>query len=124
MLARALRVLEEPQWRDVFRPDALAEVPIAALVGKDVIAGTIDRLLVEDERILVADFKTARRPPANLAAVPEATLKQMAAYVAALEVIYPGRSIEAAILYTQTPQLLAIPAASIAAHKPALGQAQ
>lgn len=124
MLARALRVLEEPQWRDLFGPGALAEVPIAAIVGSDVIAGTIDRLLVEDKRILVADFKTARRPPADLAGVPDATLKQMAAYVAALEVIYPGRSIEAAILYTQTPQLLAIPAKIIAAHKPALTQAQ
>ena len=118
MLARALAVLDEPQWRDLFGPDALAEVPIAAVVGTEVISGTIDRLLVTDARILVADFKTARRPPATLDAVPRATLAQMAAYVAALEVIYPGRRIEAAVLYTQTPQLIGLTAELLAEHKP------
>ena len=48
------------------------------------------------ERVTVVDFKTARRPPASLAEVPEATLRQMAAYVAALEAIYPGRAVRAA----------------------------
>ena len=124
MLARALSVLDEEQWRDLFGPNALAEVPIAATVGQDVIAGTIDRLLIEDARILVADFKTARRPPGDVTRIPDATLKQMAAYVAALEVIYPERLIEAAILYTQTPQLIPLPNEILAAHKPGLAKAQ
>jgi len=33
-------------------------------------------------------------------------------------VIYPDRTIEAAVLYTQTPQLVAIPADVLDAHKP------
>ncbi len=74
------------------------------------IAGTADRLLVEQDRVLVVDFKTARRPPSGLAEVPVATLRQMAAYAAALAAIYPGRRIEAAVLYTQIPLLVAIPA--------------
>ena len=118
MLARALAVLDAPEWRDLFGPEALAEVPLAATVGEQVIAGTADRLLVTPERVVVADFKTARRPPANIALVPESTLRQMAAYAAALSVIYPDRKIEAAVLYTQTPQLIAIPADLLQAHKP------
>lgn len=118
MLARALAVLGEPEWRDLFGPDALAEVPLSAIVGKEVIVGTIDRLLVTPEKITVADFKTARRPPADIGTMPVSTIRQMAAYVAALEVIYPGRAIEAAVLYTQTPKIIAIPPAIIAAHKP------
>ncbi len=118
MLARALAVIDVPEWRDLFGPDALAEVPLAATVGEQVIAGTADRLLVLPDRVLVADFKTARRPPASLAAMPHGTLKQMGAYAAALAVIYPDRAIEAAVLYTQTPQLFAIPADVLAAHKP------
>ena len=43
----------------------------------------------------------------------------MAAYAAALAAIYPGRAIEAAVLYTQTPQLIAIPGELLEAHKPA-----
>lgn len=118
MLDRALAVIDVPEWRDLFGPDALAEVPLAATVGEQVIAGTADRLLVTPERVLVADFKTARRPPAALDGVPQSTLKQMGAYAAALAVIYPDRAIEAAVLYTQTPQLIVIPADLLSAHKP------
>jgi ATP-dependent helicase/nuclease subunit A len=109
MLVSALAVIAHPDWAPLFSPAALAEVPLAATVGGQVIAGTVDRLLVEPHRVLVADFKTARRPPATLDEVPVATLRQMGAYAAALGQIYGGRRIEAAVLYTQTPQLIAIP---------------
>ena len=49
--------------------------------------------------------------------MPEPTLRQMAAYVAALEAIYPGRAVRAAVLYTQTPRLIALPPALMAAYK-------
>ena len=75
LLARSLAVLAEPDWADLFGPAALAEVPLAATVGGQVIAGTADRLLIEPGRVLVADFKTARRPPASLAEVPRSTLR-------------------------------------------------
>jgi ATP-dependent helicase/nuclease subunit A len=48
----------------------------------------------------------------------------MAAYVAALGAIYPGRRIEAAVLYTQTPRLIALPGALLEAHKPGLVASQ
>jgi ATP-dependent helicase/nuclease subunit A len=120
MLASVLTVLAEPGWAEIFSPAALAEVPLAATVGGQVIAGTADRLLVERERVLVVDFKTARRPPAGLAEVPPATLAQMAAYTAALEAIYPGRKVEAAVLYTQAPLLVPLPEATLAEHKAGL----
>jgi len=108
MLERTLAVLAEPAFAELFGPDALPEVPLAALVDGQVISGTADRLLVTPERVLVADFKTARRPPASGAAIPLSTRRQMAAYVAALGAIYPGRRIEAAVLYTQVPVLFVL----------------
>ncbi|MXO72396.1 double-strand break repair helicase AddA [Altererythrobacter buctensis] len=124
MLTRALAVLAHPDWAALFGPDALAEVPLAATVDGQVIAGTADRLLVQEGRVLVADFKTARRPPASLAEMPESVLKQMGAYAAALAVIFPGKRVEAAVLYTQTPQLIAIPGDILAANKPRLADPQ
>jgi hypothetical protein len=70
MTDAALAVLANKAWADLFAPGALAEVPIAATVGGQVVAGTIDRLLVEPERIRLVDFKTARRPPGGLDEVP------------------------------------------------------
>ena len=120
VLDAAFAVLTEPGWAAIFGPGALAEVPLAATVEGQVIAGTADRLLVEQDRVLVVDFKTARRPPATLAEVPLATLRQMGAYAAALGAIYPGRRVEAALLYTHAPRLIALSADVLTAHKPVL----
>ena len=124
LLRSALAVMAEPDFAHVFATEALAEVPLAAIVDGQVVAGTADRLLVERERVTVVDFKTAHRPPQSLEHVPRSTLRQMAAYAAALGQIYPGRTVEAAVLYTQTPRLIAIPASVLAAQKGALSTTQ
>ena len=68
------------------------------------IAGTVDRLLIEEGRVSVLDFKTGRVPSAA-SAIPAAHLAQMRAYTEALQVIFPAREIRAALLYTAGPQL-------------------
>jgi ATP-dependent helicase/nuclease subunit A len=120
MLAAALAVLDHPGFSPIFSAQALAEVPLAATVGGVVVAGTADRLLIEPARITVVDFKTTRRPPAAFADIPVATFRQMAAYVAALEAIYPGREVRAGVLYTHTPALFDLPPAILGLHKNAL----
>jgi ATP-dependent helicase/nuclease subunit A len=124
MLQSVLAVLDEPGWANLFAPGSLAEVPLVATLGEQVIVGTVDRLLVSDDRILVVDYKTARRPPDNIEQAPRQILRQMAAYVAALEQVWPGRRIEAALLYTSAPRLLVIPDNLLAEHKSHLTGAQ
>jgi ATP-dependent helicase/nuclease subunit A len=124
MLAAALGVLDQPDFAAIFSGTALAEVPLAATVEGVVVAGTADRLLIEDGRITVVDFKTTRRPPASALGVPVPTLRQMAAYVAALEAIYPGRAIRAGVLYTHAPALFELDPETLARHKIALQQPQ
>lgn len=124
MLARALAVLAEPGFVEIFGTGALAEIPLAATVEGQVVMGTADRLLVTSEKVVVVDFKTARRPPTSIDTIPDSTMRQMAAYVAALEAIYPGLPVEAAVLYTQTPQLIALPADKLAAYKAAFADRQ
>ena len=120
----ALAVISDPRWAELFAPEALAEVPVAALVGTQAIAGSIDRLVIASDHIRLVDFKTARRPAQRLEDVPVAILRQMAAYAAALEAAYPGRTLEVAVLYTQTPALIEIPADILAQHKLSLGLTQ
>ncbi|MEB3415205.1 double-strand break repair helicase AddA [Alteriqipengyuania sp. WL0013] len=120
MLDQALAVLDSPDFAALFSPRALAEIPLTAVVDGQVIAGTADRLLVTADTVTVVDYKTTRRPPAVIGGVPAATIRQMGAYAAALGAIYPGRRIEAAVLYTHAPRLITIPEAMLAAAKPAL----
>jgi ATP-dependent helicase/nuclease subunit A len=119
MIATVLAVIDDPAHSALFGPNSLGEAPISAVVeGGYVIAGTVDRLLVDSDRIRVVDFKTGRRVPATLAEVPTFHLRQMAAYAEALQVIFPGRTIEAALLYTAGPILFELPATLLARHKP------
>lgn len=116
----ACRIISNPDHAELFGLDALAEVPIAAVVaGGHVVSGTVDRLLVTDERILVADFKTGRNVPAEPGQIPIPHLRQMAAYLAALQVIFPDRQVEAALLYTSGPRLHLLPEDLLAPYAPA-----
>ncbi len=124
MLAQALAVLDHPDFADLFAPGALAEVSLAATVEGQVVTGKLDRLCVGEDRVLVVDYKTTRRPPQSLDRVPAATLRQMSAYAHALAAIYPGRTISAALLYTHSPELIALPEDLLAAHKPGLEDKQ
>jgi len=116
----ACAIIGDPRFAEIFGPQSLAEAPIAATVGGAVIAGTVDRLVVTDTVVRVIDFKTGRRAPADADEIPPYHLRQMAAYAAALAVIFPGRGIEAALLYTAGPTVFALTDAQIDAYKPAL----
>jgi ATP-dependent helicase/nuclease subunit A len=119
LAATALAIVDDPAFAAVFGPDSLAEAPIAATVGDAVIAGTVDRLLVTPDVVRVIDFKTGTRVPETAAGVAPYHLRQMAAYAAALGVIFPGRRVEAALLYTHSATLVALPPDLLAAHAPA-----
>ena len=115
----ACRIIDDPRFADLFGPNALAEAPIAAVIaGGQVVSGTVDRLLITDRRIVVADFKTGREVPERADQAPASHLRQMAAYTAALSVIFPDRVIEAALLYSGGPVLHELPAELLAAHAP------
>jgi ATP-dependent helicase/nuclease subunit A len=115
LLAEAGKVLEKPALAPLFSADALAEVPISAPLGADRIHGVIDRLILDPERILAVDFKTNAILPERPEDCPEAILRQMGAYAHALALLYPGRRIETAILWTRTATLMPLPHALVTA---------
>ena len=107
----ACAIIADARFADLFGEESLAEAPIAALLPDGrVVAGTIDRLLVTADVVRVIDFKTGRSVPDDETSVPLAHRAQMTAYVAALGVIFPGRRIEATLLYTAAPKLIELDA--------------
>ena len=117
-VGEVLSVMRNPDWAELFTTAARAEVPLAALVGTTVITGRVDRLLVEENRVRLIDFKTGRNVPQNETAVSTPILRQMAHYVAALESIFAPRKVEAALLYTNGPTMIELSADVLAPHKP------
>ncbi len=110
LLEETLRVLEDPALAPLFGPHGRAEVPLAGLIegraGPEAISGQVDRLLVADQEIVIVDYKTNRPPPASEAEVPAIYLRQMAAYRAVLQRIYPGRPVRCLLLWTDGPRVM------------------
>jgi ATP-dependent helicase/nuclease subunit A len=120
IVAETVAVLEHTAFAPLFAPDSRAEVPIVAELpdphGRHrplKLNGQIDRLAVTETDVLIVDYKTTRNPPAEVADVPEAYIFQMAAYRAALAQIFPGRTVRAALLWTETPTLMELDAPTL-----------
>ncbi len=113
-----LAVLRHPDFAAIFSPGSQAEVALVGLVEGHVLSGQIDRLVVEDNRVLVVDFKTLRSPPPTEAEVPPVYLRQLALYRAALARIYPAHEIRCALLWTEGPRLMPISPERLAGPPP------
>jgi ATP-dependent helicase/nuclease subunit A len=86
----------------------VAVAGLAPGIGR-AISGRVDRLLVEADRVLVVDFKTNRPAPASIEQASQAYIDQMAVYAAVLRSIFPEHRIEAALVWTDGPRLMAVP---------------
>ncbi|TPK48762.1 double-strand break repair helicase AddA [Mesorhizobium sp. B2-5-4] len=113
-LASVVAIFAEPGLGQLFAPSSRAEVAIMGSLevkGKiRSISGKIDRLAVTADTVSIVDYKTNRPAPASLAEVPPAYLLQLALYRALLQPLYPGREIKAALLFTEAPRLIELPA--------------
>ena len=116
-LESVLRVLGDERFSPIFAEGSRAEVsvmgPLTIRGVERAVSGTIDRLAVTDHEVMIADFKTNRPPPRDLAEVPESYVLQLALYRALLRHVYPGHRISAALLFTEAPMLLAVPDAAL-----------
>jgi ATP-dependent helicase/nuclease subunit A len=110
MADAALAVLGDRRFAAVFGPGSKAEVALAGTARGLRISGRVDRLVVEVDRVVVVDFKTNRPAPKRIEDADDAYLRQMALYVTLLREVYPGRTIEAALVWTDGPKLMPVPA--------------
>ena len=117
LLASAMAVLNDTRFATLFSPGSRAEIGVRGTVriGETAypVSGTIDRLAVGPDAILIADYKTNRPPPADLAAVPPSYILQLALYRALLAPLYPGRPVRAALIFTEAPAMLELPEAAM-----------
>jgi ATP-dependent helicase/nuclease subunit A len=126
MAAQALRVLDDARFAALFAPGSRAEVPIVGRLrhGEEpvVVSGQIDRLAVTGDAVLIGDYKTNRPPPLRLEDVPPAYVAQLALYRAVLAPLYPGKAIRAALIWTETPDIMEIPGPALDAALTLLGR--
>jgi ATP-dependent helicase/nuclease subunit A len=108
LAARTLALIADPRFAALFAAGSRAEVPIVGrLKGHDgplLVSGQIDRLVVTPADVLIVDYKTG---PA-FAQPPAGYVRQLALYRAVLAKLYPDRVVRAALLWTETPEIVEI----------------
>jgi ATP-dependent helicase/nuclease subunit A len=120
IVEETLAVLHDPSFAAVFGPHSRAEVAIVAEIappgGKGAalrVAGQIDRLVEVAGGVLIVDYKTNRPPPRDAAEVPRAYVLQLAGYRMAVQRVFGAVPVRAALLWTEGPRLMELPAEAL-----------
>jgi ATP-dependent helicase/nuclease subunit A len=113
MAQAALNVLHDARFAEVFGEGSRAEAAVAGtapdLPAGLAISGRVDRMIVRPDRVMVIDFKTNRPAPDRIDNADPAYIVQMSLYAAVLRAIFPGRRVEAALVWTDGPRLMPVP---------------
>ncbi|MFA4892762.1 double-strand break repair helicase AddA [Brevundimonas sp.] len=109
MIAAAFAVLDDARFSPVFGAGSRPEVALTGSVGPVPVSGRMDRLVVTPDRVLVVDYKTNRPAPDRIEDADPAYVLQMAVYASVLARLYPDRTVEAALVWTDGPRLMPVP---------------
>ncbi|MCA6126293.1 double-strand break repair helicase AddA [Bradyrhizobium sp. WSM 1704] len=120
---QVLALIVDLRFAPVFGPGSRAEVSIVGRLErpgqpKTLVSGQIDRLVVTPDDVLIVDFKTNYAPPKTAAEAPKGYVRQLALYRAVLATLYPHRLIHAALLWTETAEIMEISASALDAALP------
>jgi ATP-dependent helicase/nuclease subunit A len=116
-----LALIGDSRFAPVFGAGSRAEASIVGRLERPgrppaLVSGQIDRLVVSPSEVLIVDFKTNHAPPSGPAEAPRGYVRQLALYRAVLGKLYPQLPVRAALLWTEIPELMEIPAPALDAE--------
>jgi ATP-dependent helicase/nuclease subunit A len=114
----ALALIADARFAPVFAPGSRAEVSVVGRLERPgrppaLVSGQIDRLVVTPAEVLIVDYKTNHGPPTLPEEAPRGYVRQLALYRAVLRKLYPQLPVRAALLWTETPELMEISAPAL-----------
>jgi ATP-dependent helicase/nuclease subunit A len=121
LAGKVIGLIADKRFAPVFAEGSRAEVAIVGrltLPGRPqaLVSGQIDRLVVAPNEVLIVDFKTNHAPPAAAGDAPPAYVRQLALYRAVLGKLYPQKAVRAALLWTESTDLMEISASALDAE--------
>jgi ATP-dependent helicase/nuclease subunit A len=107
--SKVLAAIDAPALGHIFSSHSRSEVALAGLLPRPgrpdlPYSGRLDRLVATDQGVLIVDFKLGEKPERPAAA----HVAQLALYRAALQPLYRGAKIRAALVYLDGPTLTEI----------------
>jgi len=106
-----LSVISFPQLKEFFDQEGKSEVAIMGRVtirgAVKPVSGQIDRIRITDDKVLIGDYKTGPVPSDTKTHAP-GYIAQMALYRALVKPLYPDKSVEVFLIYTQGPKIFKV----------------
>ena len=104
-----LNIFQNDSLAFIYDNDAYSEIPVKGYYNTKIVSGTIDRIVkLDDNNLLIIDYKTSKNPPRFSSDVDDAYIKQMALYKKVVADIFPKMNIECAILWVSSADLMYI----------------
>ena len=75
-------------------------MPISGIIKNQQINGQVDRLIVQENEVIILDYKTGT-PPENHNDISEQYINQMNIYRKIIKKIYPNKKVICYLLWTQ-----------------------
>ena len=109
-LETAQRTLQHPELKNIFQPSDILkfynECSIQYIQGDKQVYGVIDRLLVAENRVTIIDYKTHQHATTrNITQIAEGYQQQMQLYADGVRQLWPDKTIEACLLFTECSAL-------------------
>lgn len=112
MAGNVIGIVADERFAALFAEGSRAEVSVMGTIrvrDRDhAISGRVDRIGVAGDRVFVADYKTNRVPPATREDIPFAHRAQLSLYREVLSPLFPGKSVECLLVYTEGPHLYSL----------------
>ncbi len=103
LIKEVMQVIEHPELAPLFGTGSVAEASVAGRLGDgQLYSAQVDRLVVGDDEIMIADYKTGQ-PPRTKDDIPSYYSEQMRLYGELLAAIYPDKTITTILIYTALP---------------------
>lgn len=108
---QALKVVSNPQFEGIFSPQDTAEcfneLPVLYSENGQSIYGLIDRLVIDNDEILLIDYKSHTQADAdNSETIATAFAEQMQLYAKGVQKIWPEHKIRKGVLFTACQKLV------------------
>ena len=115
LIFEVLRLLNEAPFQPLFGPGSRREAPIvgrlAAAAGPLIVSGQIDRLVVTDDAVMIADYKTDQSAPRNVGRGAKNLTCASSRFIGPYSANFiADRPVRAALVWTAIPELMELPA--------------
>ncbi|WEK04067.1 MAG: double-strand break repair helicase AddA [Candidatus Devosia phytovorans] len=116
---KAVSILTRAELGAYFGATSRAELPFMLKAERDgkevVLGGRMDRLVIDEHGVTVIDYKSDASVPEGPGGVKGNYLTQLGLYALVAGQLFPGRTVRAAILWTQLESLMFLPPEQLAA---------